>query len=61
MSGVSGDVILVVYVLWEVFDVGLKSVYWLWLRLLSRDVDSTVGWNEDELSELSGLNVVVFM
>ena len=47
-------------VLREALDAGSKSAYWPWLRLLPRDVDSTVGWNEDELSELSGSNVVVF-
>jgi len=59
-SGASGDAILAAHVLREAFDAGSKSAYWPWLRLLPRDVDSTVGWNEDELSELSGSNVVVF-
>ena len=56
----SVDVILATHVLREAFGKRRRSAFWPWLRLLPRDVDSTVGWTESELDELTGSNAVTF-
>lgn len=58
--GASLDGILAAHVLREALGLGERSAFWPWLRLLPSETDAAVGWDEDELRELQGSNVVAF-
>ena len=58
--GATTNAMLAMHLLRQAYGLRDDSAYWPWLKLLPREVDSTLGWTEKELEEIEGSNLGAF-
>ena len=58
--GATTNAMLAMHLLRQAYGLRGDSAYWPWLKLLPREVDSTLGWTEKELDEIEGSNLGAF-